>query len=182
VSDPTFSGYMLAGERIIWSGAPVRGLLFTARDLLMVPFSLMWGGFAIFWESSVVSAGGPPFFLLWGAMFVAVGLFFIVGRFIADAWLRGKTRYALTNQRILIERAGAFGKFTSLNLDRLPDVQLTRNAAGRGTLRFGTQTSMWGGNSFGYWMPTLDPTPQFLAIDDAEHVFAQIQQSIRRRT
>jgi hypothetical protein len=163
-----------------WSGAPASGLLLTARDWLLIPFSLLWGGFTIFWESRVLTTGAPLFFVLWGVPFLLMGVFLTVGRFVADAWLRGNTRYALTNQRILINRTGAFAKFTALSLDHLPDVQITPGSNGRGTVRFGAQTPLWGRGGFAYWMPSLEPTPQFLAIDDAEHVFTRIQQAIRR--
>jgi len=181
--DGHFSTRLLDGERILWTGAPAKGLLLTPRDWLLIPFSLVWGSFVVFWESKVVAQKSVPlFFILWGVPFVLIGIFFIVGRFIADAWLRGRTQYALTNQRILIERSGAFAKFAALYLDRLPDVQLTSGANGRGTLRFGPQAPILGRNGFANWMPALDPVPQFLAVDDAERVFDQIQQAIRKRS
>ena len=40
-----------SGERLIWSGAPREGLALRRGDLFMVPFSLVWGAFAIFWET-----------------------------------------------------------------------------------------------------------------------------------
>ena len=45
-----FQGLLLKGERIVWRGHPAQGLLFTSRDLLLVPFSLMFLGFFVHWE------------------------------------------------------------------------------------------------------------------------------------
>jgi hypothetical protein len=170
----------LEGEHVVWSGQPRQGLVFTGRDLFLVPFSLMWGGFAVFWEVSVLKIPAPAVFWLWGIPFVVIGLYLIAGRFIVDAWLRRRTRYVLTNRRILITRSAPFGSTTSLFLDRLPEVQLRERANGRGTLRFGPSTSYWGRDAaFGLWSPALDPTPQFIGIENARDVFDQIQRSIR---
>jgi hypothetical protein len=177
--DSEFRWPLLPGETVIWSGRPAQGVLFTGRDGLLIPFSLMWGGFAVLWEISVLRAGAPLLFRLWGIPFVLVGIYFIAGRFAIDAWLRGDTRYAVTDRRILIARSGPWRGFTALGLDRLPDVRLSLRGDGRGTLRFGQPASMfWSRQSFGAWSPALDPTPQFIAIDDAQGVFDQIQRAI----
>ena len=77
-----FTDRLLRGEKILWFGAPAQGLLFTGRDWLLVPFSLLWCGFTIFWESLVLA--GPVFIRLWGAAFVLFGLYLVVGRFLLD--------------------------------------------------------------------------------------------------
>ena len=173
-----FPGKLLDGEKIIWSGQPGHGLILTSRDALLIPFSLVWGGFAIFWEATVWHRKAPGLFRLWGVPFVLVGLYFIVGRFVLDAWLRSKSRYAVTNERLLILRSGPFAIFATLNLNRVPDVQMTEQANGRGTIRFGQVASSFG-RGFGSWSPALDPTPQFLSIDNVQSVFNEIQQAIR---
>jgi hypothetical protein len=171
-----FAERLLRGEKIVWSGRPARGLLFTGQDWLLIPFSLLWGGFALFWESSVLNAPNAPMIMkLWGVPFVLIGLYFIVGRFLVDAWIRGTTRYAITNKRILILRSGPFSAFVALSLNQLPQTSLSESANGRGTIRFGEQVSPRGGRGISSLAPSLDPTPQFIAIEDARRVFDAIQ-------
>ena len=39
------------GASLLWSGKPTRGLCLDRSDLLTIPFSVMWGGFALFWNA-----------------------------------------------------------------------------------------------------------------------------------
>src|ERR1700704_3187139 len=90
-----FADRLLRDERIVWSGRPAQGLLLTGRDVFLIPFSLLWGGFAIFWETMAVTQQKEAgFFSLWGIPFVVVGLYLIVGRFLFDAWIRRGMSYA----------------------------------------------------------------------------------------
>ena len=178
-----FEGRLLAHETILWSGFPGQGIIFAPRDGLLAPFSLLWGGFAVFWETTVLRSNGPAFFALFGAVFVLIGLFMIFGRFLFDAWLRTKIAYALTDRRVLIVRSGPWSDFKAVSLDRLPEASLSEGANGRGTIRFGQQAPLFAryrGGGFGPWVPSLEPTPQFLAIDDAKRVFALIQERTNR--
>ncbi len=153
--------------------------MFTAHDLFLVPFSLFWGGFAMSFGTMALWTKAEMPFPLIGVPFVLVGLFIIFGRFLVDAWLRGKTAYALTEKRVLILRTGPWSDFKALRLDRLPEASLSEMRNGRGTIRFGQKGGLWGGHSnagFGIWVASLDPTPQFLAIEDAKRVFAAIQE------
>ena len=179
-----FQGRLLPRERIIWSGRPAQGLLFLSRDLFMIPFSLLWCGFAIFWTNMAIKQGAPLFFYAWGMMFVCIGLFLVFGRFAFDAWLRRRMSYAVTNRRILITRAAPFATFRSIDLEQLPEVQFTGAGATRGTLRFGPTASSFGystvGNSrMSSWLPALDPVPQFLGIEDPQRVFDLIMKASR---
>jgi hypothetical protein len=180
MDDGLVRSHLLPGERIQWSGQPGQGLLFMPSDIALVPFSLLWGGFAIFWETTVFRTGGPSFFLLFGAAFVAVGLYMIAGRFLVDAWLRGGMQYAVTDSRILIARSAPFKQLKSVSLSNLPEAELKERSDGRGTIRFGAAMPMWSRRNMGGWTPALDPMPQFLVIENAQQVFDLIQRSTRR--
>lgn len=171
---------LMAGEHLLWEGRPTSGLLLTAQDSFLIPFTFMWLAFAVFWTFSATSGGAPGFFTLWGSMFVAIGLFMAVGRFVLDAWLRDRTSYAVTDQRILIVRTGLLSNFTSIDLGRLPEVRLIGEDKPRGTIRFGAAASVFDRRHMGSWAPSLDPIPQFLGIEAAPRVFNLILEASRK--
>jgi len=168
--DSALRGYLQTGERLKWTGAPAQGFRTSPQDLFMIPFSLLWGGFAIYWESSVLSSGAPGFFDLWGIPFVAVGLYMIFGRFIVDAWVRSRTIYGVTDRRALLLRR-AFGEtLNAVPLDQ--NVRLRAEANGVGSIEFGQPTSMFSGNrNSGFWTPALAPGVRFIGIDNVRDVY-----------
>src|SRR5213596_908013 len=111
-------------ERLLWSGQPRGGVRLRASDALFIPFSLMWGGFAFFWEASVLQQGAPGFMALWGIPFVLVGIYIILGRFFIDAAVRARTYYALTSQRVVILSGLWTRELKSLWLRTLPELSL----------------------------------------------------------
>ena len=120
------------GEALLWAGRPQKGLRLRIQDILLIPFSLMWGGFAIFWEYSVIthpsknSGSIGLFFTLWGIPFVCIGLYLIFGRFFVDAYNRSRTFYGVSNERIII-LSGIFSRqIKSLQLRTLSDISLNQ--------------------------------------------------------
>ena len=172
---PEISRLLTNRERILWSGRPKQGLMLRSSDAALIPFSLMWGGFAIFWETTAVMSGAPFFFRLWGIPFVLVGLYLIAGRFFADAWERGKTVYVITNERVLIVGGLLKRTVTSLELRTLPEMSLSLAGDDKGTLTFGSGSNAgWGRFRFGN-QTSPPPPPQFEAIPDAAKVMACIR-------
>ena len=174
-----FQPYLFPGERILWSGQPKQGVALSGRDSFLIPFSLMWGGFAIFWNAMVwlapfggANSGGDPdwFFKLWGLPFLVVGLYLIAGRFFHDAHIRRRLFYAVTDQRILTLRGS---KIVSLDIHRLPRLELSEHRDGTGTLAFEASNafSMGGMNGLSWWLPSIGAASQFFRIQEPRKVY-----------
>ncbi|SRR5205823_3594326 len=163
-------------EKLLWSGQPRGGLRLRPADALLIPFSLMWGGFAIFWETSVLKQGAPGFFAVWGIPFVVVGVYLILGRFFVDAWQRSRTYYALTDQRAIIISGLATRQVKSLPLRTMSDITLSERADGSGSIALGPSsgpytwfaTSGWPGG--GTYRP-----PTFEMIDNVRRVHTMLR-------
>ena len=188
------------GERLLWSGQPRRGIVFRGTDVFMIPFSLLWGGFAIFWEAAVLWGGHhgqgkvPFFFALWGVPFILIGLYLIFGRFLVDAAQRENTYYGLTDRRAIIV-FGLFGsqprglailiymlagvawrRTKAIDLRTLTDIEMTESSDGSGTINLGPRPA-------NYWwhtgeMPGLGHKlmyPNFEFIPNVKQVFNQLR-------
>ncbi len=173
-SSQVISSLLGREERLLWAAQPRQGIFLRSTDAYFVPFSLFWGGFAFFWEGSVVNANAPAFFRLWGVPFVLVGLYLIAGRFFADAKLRSKTHYGLTTERIVIV-SGLFSRTTkSLQLRTLSDVSLAEFNGGVGTITFGPAAPWWAGSG-GWPGSRRQLSPTFDSISDARDVYEKIR-------
>jgi hypothetical protein len=171
-------GELDSGEKLLWAGIPKQGTVFRGSDVFMIPFSLLWGGFAIFWEIMALtipdreSGAVGIAFPLFGIPFVVVGLYIIFGRFIYDAKKRAKRVYGLTNQRAIII-SGLFSKnVKSLSLNSLSDVSLSEKSDKTGTITFGQENqwmSFFRSNSF----PGMGGSnvPKFELIEIAKEIY-----------
>jgi hypothetical protein len=172
---PPVSSCLLDGELVLWLGNPGRGLLFTECDVLRILLGLFLLPVVVFF--AVVSPDSFPLLFRTAVVyFILADIYLIFGQYVFDAWLRGKTWYAVTNRRILIARSGLFARFVALDRDRLPKLRLSENSGRYGTIRFGDEASTWApGNRFLYMPPSLDPTPRFIGIANARDVYRLIR-------
>jgi hypothetical protein len=156
------------------------GVFLRAADAFLIPFSLAWGGFAIFWEAMAIVAGAPFFFALWGIPFVLIGLYLIFGRFLVDARQRAKTYYGVTNERVIIV-AGLFRRsIKSLNIDTLTDVSLTEKRDGTGTITLGPIPPWHGWMSGASWPGAGQyAAPALEHVDNARQVYDVIRTAQR---
>ena len=193
VSFDVFSSELLPDEKVQWTGQPNPRVIFHPEDGFMIPFSLLWGGFAIFWL--LAASGIWDFFMnkpaknnmgwfgiVWGTPFVLIGQYMIWGRFVNARWKKRRTFYALTNRRALIVVNGWRGRTaTSAYFDGLSVIDKRVRSDGIGSIAFGGQvTSEWraGRNN-----PPRPPT--FEDVDDADAVYQaaiRLQDEARRKT
>lgn len=173
------TGRLEHGESLIWTGVPRQGLVLRVFDLFLIPFSLLWGGGAIFWEATVLLQGAPLVAALWGIPFVLMGLYLIIGRFFVDARIRANTFYGLTDRRAVI-LSGIFSRtVTSLPLRTLSDISVVERRDGSGTIHLGRPQPFAGKQWPG--MGTYQ-TPSFDLIGDVQSVYRQLMEKQRSAT
>jgi hypothetical protein len=183
---------LLAGESLLWAGQPQKKVIFHSRDWFAIPFSFMWGGFAIFWEWGVTGGLGssgrhsPDFFMLWGIPFVVMGQYMIWGRFLYTAWRKGRTHYGVTNKRVLILNSGSTRKITDRYFASLDSVSLSVRSDGIGTIEFSPAAihnpSFWSNGRRRNNQIDIDLSqPIFHDIEDARSVYELIQAQRQQR-
>jgi hypothetical protein len=178
--EDVISGALSPDENLLWTGRPRQGVMLRAADALLIPFSLLWGGFAIFWEAVVLTSGAPWFFVLWGVPFVLVGLYLIFGRFWVDAWQRAATVYAVTSERVVILSGVLARQIKSLDLDTISDLSLTERRGGAGTIAFGPLPPFFGWYGLDAW-PGLgyQAIPSFELTGEGRQVYEVIHAAQR---
>jgi hypothetical protein len=169
-------------EQLLWSGFPHQGLVFHPADMFLIPFSLLWCGFAIMWEATAILGERDvpdqfnlwdKFFVLWGIPFVLAGLYFVFGRFIADSARRARTIYAVTDRRAIL-LTNFFGhNVRSISLSGLNEINLSKKSNGFGTITFGPANYVYGARG---WPSTIRNTaPAFESIARAQEVLTIIR-------
>jgi hypothetical protein len=182
--DQYFQEDLLSDESIQWSGQPIASVLFSRRDVLLIPFSLLWCGFAFFWEYSVLFSptsfkGGEMhrgMFALFGLPFVLIGFYLTMGRFFLKYFSRKNTYYALTNQRVLILEINKGRKrVQSYFMRDIPGVHKEIGSNGIGSIVFGPfalQALMYQDSGFSPYRSRMGIVlPAFYDIQDANQVY-----------
>jgi hypothetical protein len=184
-----FQDVLDPGERLLWSGQPKQGVLLQPRDALMIPFSLMWGGFAVFWETMALNiprhthAGAQPpgaiawIFPLWGIPFVLIGLYIIFGRFFYDAAVRKRTYYGITNQRLIILKTFFSRTLASYSYPTLAALNLSERGDKSGDIAFGNPNPMASFSGAGWPGTGRYAVPGFYLLPDARQVYNRIREA-----
>ena len=184
-----------AGERIQWAAMPNPRVLFHSDDWYQIPLSLLWGGFAIFWEAGVLGwweTNSKPhpmswFMSLWGIPFIVVGQYLIWGRFAWDAWLKRRTYYAITDRRVLIFQEGWKRQRQFTYIDSIPEISCEGDSVG--TIWLGAKLPAFGGRGTKTrgWsrLGITDGVPTLADIDDVDsvyHLILDLREKIRTKS
>jgi hypothetical protein len=164
--------------------------IFHKEDVYLIPFSLLWGGFAIFWEASVLGLGGHQaksgttwtFGVIWGIPFVAIGQYIIWGRFLYAAWKKRRTFYALTNRRVIAVQDGSNRRMASAFIDTLPALIKEGGSGAAATLRFAQPDPLSRQRGWSVWdSMAIGASPVFTDIEGAEDLYRVIAE-LRQKT
>jgi len=187
IADPEVSlkiqSELTSGESLLWTGKPNVDVIFHSDDWYIIPFSLLWGGFAIFWEAGVLGywgngaeSGTPSLFMaLWGIPFIVIGQYMIWGRFLYDAWVKRRTYYAVTSRRVLVLQEGWKRKTCSIFLSAIPTIE--REGEASGTVWFGPKYPVISGRgqkTRSMSRFAVADTPVFADIDDVDSVYRMV--------
>lgn len=127
--------YLGSGEYVLWQGKPGKVKLLDPFYLSTALFAIPWLAFCGYWEYLAIRSGGL-FMVLWGAPFVLVGLYMLVGRPLNAIRLRGRTWYVITNKKLLIRAGRHVQVFDGRDL---PPMDIHLNRDGTGTILFITE-------------------------------------------
>jgi hypothetical protein len=164
-------------EELLWAGRPRQGFSLGAADAMVIPFSLIWGGCAIFWEIAVIANGAPLFFPLLGVPFVLIGLYFMLGRFWVDSWQRAATTYGVTSERVVIVSGLMSRSVKSLNIDTISEVTLTERSGGSGDITFGSVPPFYWWYAAGWPFSDWRTVPSFELADNAREVYEIVRKA-----
>jgi len=161
-------------ERLLWVGQP-RLDLATRPAFFLVPFGVVFAGFALVWMvGAVLLTGG--LLAPCGLPFIAVGIGFIA----SPVWLRRrarKTLYALTDRRAIVWEPGWFGaiavrSYTAAGLGRM---SRTERSDGSGDLVFEEILTISSTSEGTRWHTTRRG---FLSIDKVREVEEMVRQAL----
>ena len=160
--DSIIEGELYQDERLLWKGRPGRLFIVKGADYISLLGVLFLLSVSV---SAMVGIGAPPSAMIPMTIFFSFG----IGRIPYQAWLRSRTGYAVTSERVLIVTEGFSRNIKSMPLLTLSNVELSERRDGRGTIVFDgvgtgrlTATARYRGEPV--------PRPSFEMISDARDV------------
>ena len=174
MGNESIRGLLQPGERLLWEGAPDRGIRLQRSDWYTIPFSLLWCGMlCIIIGPQIRIASVLPLMGLIYVPFILVGLYLLAGRFFFRAYRLSGMRYAVTDKRaIIVSRR----ETVSLLYRQIPMLQKEIRRSDVGTIWFQRPT-YYGSGSHRRHIPGVG----FEEIADAEEVYRLLESQMLNR-
>jgi hypothetical protein len=166
------------GEKLLWAGRPVQGIVITLMDWYLIPFSVVWLGILLRSLGPGLRAQTDPIIGAMGVLFVAIGVYILVGRYIADWLYRSRLIYGVTDRRAIIV-SGMFGLgVQTIEFSSLGGLKFEERGDGSGTISFGNQMPYWHRQQL---HASWGVGNQFFRVQDVKNVYAIVRDAMQRQ-
>lgn len=173
-------GLLMPGETVLWVGRPDPRKHLTPNDVFLVPFSVLWTGFAFLWLLSAIGLFGEigesaPGRWPVGAAFVLFGAYFTVGRFAYKAFRKRRFVYGLIpGLALILDRGGPGAKGERVPLRTLASVSSSVRHDGTGSVTFGGSSDAYArpyaNTGLEFFSRSRKVAPAFYDVPDARAV------------
>lgn len=169
-----------AHEKLLWAGRPAQGFVFMPADWFLIPFSLVWLAIVVvnLWQGQIRTP--QPIAGLAAALFIGLGIYLLVGRYLIDWLYRSRQIYAVTDRRAIIASGVSRRSVQSIDLSSLSGLKLEELADGSGTIFFGDQPAY----SYGFYglgfRAAQGVGTQFFRVADAKKVYTIVREAMQQ--
>jgi hypothetical protein len=172
--------YLDPGEKLLWMGRPIQGIVFTLLDWYFIPFSVVWLGVALIISLANLKKTAAPVDAVMSVLFIGIGIYWLIGRFFVDSFYRARLVYGVTDRRAIIA-SGVFRRSVqSIDLSSLSGLKLEERGDGSGTISFGDQP----GHPRGWHGPEFQASSagsQFFRVADVKKVYSILREAMQRQ-
>ena len=148
----------------------------------MIPFSLLWGGFVVFWFV-LVRDQAPLQSVLVDILLSVAAAYVVVGRFFHRRYRKRHIFYALTDHRALILQEAWPRSIETVDLATVWAITIRARRSGFGHIFFG-EAPRWGGffeegwpaSGRGYRWSNAQTPARFLDLRDANEVYRLVEE------
>jgi hypothetical protein len=168
-----FRPHLEADERLVWTGQPKQGVVFTGMDVIALPFGIIWLLLALVFEAMAIFGdedGASWVFIAIGLPFVYIGMQMAFIRFFMDKNRRAKTFYAVTDKRAIVIEAYTPPRIFTYAQSDLFDLRINRRNGNADVLFGGWKIPQRKRVNLFYWPYGI--ISGFRMIADAEKVYA----------
>jgi len=180
---PEIAAALRPEERVVWSGRPRQGLRFHWVDYLDIPLTVAFSSVLV-WMAIGGDSALPPTVGLIFVIAAALSLYRSWSRIVWDSSRRGRTFYALTDQRAFILEEGPRRRLQSIVLKDLSHLSYSEHRDGSGSVAWGRWMADTAARQRDYAWSFIGrrvPYPTFEEIPDVRRVY-QLAQEARLST